>query len=351
MKFKSLILATMIVVTLFAGVIVVGMPQNEAKALSSEYHGEPDTIYYFYDFYQSIEEMSLMTAFVGYNVVFDHNGSLGSDFTQLVNQNYFDNFGDNCVVVIDIKSFLPDCNILMQLFMELKMEQGCTTIFVTLFDKTDFENQSFLTYLDMYFKSDANRLYDLCDGSVEYLINNNGGLNNTTILIDRNLVDINTHYGAPISVLCEDSFFLKQLLSTIGEALSLGEDYDVEYQLCNYRNIRLLVHYGTCQFVDIISWNTYTAHTIDALEENVNISWNYICGIGAWYLNQHFYDFLLDAQTKITLPVFVIEVDPIVFGNGLTAIVYGACEDCDTSYNDGKTFLDALYEILYPTGE
>lgn len=77
--------------------------------------------------------------------------------------------------------------------------------------------------------------------------------------------------------------------------------------------------------------------------------------MGIWILDGDFYNFLYDAQNifKIKLPVYIWEIDPIIWGDGLEIITsdnlfsdYDLSDEYDEEYLK-DTLLDLLFEAIY----
>jgi len=313
-------------------------------ALSINYNGEDDTIYYFTDYYPTIEEDTLSTEYPNYNVVYDHQWITEQQFNNMVSGNYFTGFGDNCVVIIDIKTFAPSHTVLNSLFLDLKTNQNCTTALVTLLNTTDFANNDFLLYVDVYFTSDLSKLTDFVALALADYEQDIVGWSNTTILIDGRLADSrrNINFGSWKF----DHSFLKVLLDTLAYELGLQiNNYsDFIETLANAYNINLLVDMGNGTYSDLNTGISYTAYTVEDLQ-NDDLTWDNICAFGFSSLENDFYDFLEDGQdSESYLPVYLFVVDPVTYGTeGLMAITDEDLYDINT---EGALFLEELAEVI-----
>lgn len=329
MKRNSLLIAVLMAITaLFASVISIGFSDQSAKAFSSDYNGEDRTIYYFYDYYPSVDEETLVLDYNTYNVVYDYMRLNEADFNNLVINDYFYPFGADCVVIIDIKTFMPDPSVLSLLFDDLKNTQQCLTVFVTPYEICLYPDQTFATYLDILYVSNLEGLKYLVNETFYQTQSYINTWENVTILIDGRFADVNAYYGDR-SALIDASPFLQILLSKFkelehtlwGDIDNLGESYDdIAWNLTMFFNIRLLVHdNANDRFIDIVNWLSLPADSYGSLEGDDRISWDYIFAMGMWRLESGFYDFLYDAQSQShTINTYIFEVNPITYSaNGL----------------------------------
>ena len=126
--------------------------------------GASDTIYYFFDYYPTIDNTTFSIEYGSrYNIVYArHHEITSEEFIGLFVNGYFTGFGDNCVVVIDIKTFKPEESKLSELFAYLKEDEECVTVFVTTYDQADYSSITF-DNVDVYYKTDFRKLKKLIE--------------------------------------------------------------------------------------------------------------------------------------------------------------------------------------------
>lgn len=326
-KFTAL---SLVLAIILSGLIVFGgLKKERAMAYSSDYSGDPDTIYYFTDFYPTIDATTLTATYgSNYNIVYDRQQITTGDFQTLVNSNYFSGFGTNCIVIIDIKTFMPEPGDLHTLFAHLKNVEGCKTVFVTVYDDIDYIDTSFVQYLDTYYKSDFSKLELFIEEMLYTLVYDNGTLEDTIILIDGNIVNVATYnsHEDSFNQLCNTSIFLSFLMEKFADSLNIlySNYWEIISWLNINLNVKLIVHNGGIDYVDLYDTNyTYSVACVEdlmeELENNNSTTYNYICGVGFWALDSDFYNFLYAGQLSLgNLPVFILEVDPITWGSGLS---------------------------------
>lgn len=365
---RRFIVVVMAFAALIMSVFSVGnITSEKTYALSLNYHGEPDTVYYFTDYYPTLDYTTLSYYLSSYNIIYDHQYVDEQTFTDMVYSGYFYGFGYNCTVIIDIKTFMPDSSVLYYLFYNLQQNQGCNTSFVSTYQDYEYPNTDFMDFVNRFMWDDFSKLEFFIQESVEDLKMKNGSLSNTNILVDGHLVDTANLFGSDMETLCSSSPFLKFLLEFLASYIeTFNEDYnDAGYQLSE-KSIKLLVHMQGDEYVDILTWTTYTFNDIEEvrcltdnnedeepslddssdtdppLDDNTEPS--FVCGIGFWYLDRDFYNFLFQGQQLISplnLPVYLLEADPFAYGSGLV-IVNLAVGNSDESL----LFLEWLLSML-----
>lgn len=308
-KFVAIILAA---AALFAGIFTVGwIPNQKAGALAPGYKGEPETIYYFTDYYQTVTYKELKAEFGSYHILYDRQTVNEQEFADMVYNGYFEgfNFG-TCVVIIDIKTFKPDSCVLYELFSDLQQNQGCITAFVTIYSKSDYTDTTFLDYVNIFINDwEMTRLKNFLNNAFIDLVNRNGTINSTAYLIDSYLVDVNNFYGADINTLCNHSLFLQMFLKQL--YYRFGGSGDPTYEeianlLRDYYSVKLLVYLGGAGFVDILTWQTYSADNTDT---------TFTCAFGFWKFTDSYYTLLnlLKGAGSGISPIYALLVDPICY--------------------------------------
>lgn len=340
---KFFISVALAFVMMFTGITALyGMESKQAKALTPTYTGQSNTIYYFSDFYPTIDHTSMVDAFGTYNIVYDRQNVGEFTFTDMVANGYFSGFGNNCVVIIDIKGFRAPAGLLQVLFSSLK-NQGCKTMFVTVYTQQSYAGSAFLNYVDVFYESDFGKLRTFVHNSILDMSIGNEYLENTCFLLDGNLINISNDYS--MDLLCSNSIFLRIFMEELASILGItySTHSGIVGGLRNY-NITLLVHKGSNQYVDIVSEENgmsgilYTVDSVGSLIGNGSLFWEYICAVGFWELDGDFYDFLLDGQETLdSLPIYLLEADPFNYSDeGLQIIsdseladMYGVLPECD----------------------
>lgn len=318
---KFFISVALAFVMMFTGITALcGMESKQAKALTTTYSGQSNTIYYFSDFYPTIDHTSMVDAFGTYNIVYDRQNVGEFTFTDMVANGYFSGFGNNCVVIIDIKGFRAPAGLLQVLFSSLK-NQGCKTMFVTVYTQQSYAGSAFLNYVDVFYESDFGKLRTFVHNSIidmQAQIGNES-LENTCFLLDGNLINISNDYS--MDLLCSNSIFLRIFMEEL--ASILGITYSTYSEILDeLQGVTLLIHKGNDQYVDISTEVNeargflYTADSVGSLIGIENFFWEYICAVGFWELDGDFYDFLLDGQETLdSLPIYLLEADPFNYSD------------------------------------
>ncbi len=338
-KIVALFLAIALLATGFAAVrLSIG---SEVSALAPGYNGEPDTVYYFFDYYPTLPYSTMEPTFGSrYNIVYDrYNGA--RCFDEMVKNGYFEGFGSGCYVIIDIKTFMPQNDVLEALFLGLK-NQECKTAFVSIYDESVF-NKSFLSNVDKYVKDDFSALKGLINTCLtsslereDLIITDETEINNCYFL-DENLIPIFPDIYMDFGTLCEYSIFLKLFVAQFRQILRqymwVPEDNNEFAELLSSLNIKFLVYYAQYGvYIDILKFKGY----FDPYgEENYDVSGifaeltekrvEYFCGFGFWELSSTLYNTLLEGQGECNngLPVYIIEADPIIYADsGLVINTY-----------------------------
>ena len=331
-KIKNSFVPMLLVVALLcAFVLPFSLQIQQANANEPENGARySDTIYYFFDYYPEIRESTMLNEFPNYNIVYDRASVDQQGIDSLCNNGYFDKFDTNCVVVIDIKTFKPEPALLDILFTSLK-NQGCKTMFISLYDVAQYADDSFLDYVDVFFYTNLSKLEDFID----YMLNNeylsmNDTLNNTAFFIDGNLVDVHSHHGESAEVLCQQSIFLSIFLEKLYYKVNADEVVGIitADEFLNYLdilNISIYVHDMDCgQYVNIFNGYADSGDSVDDFLSRVNRQYLNVCAFGFWALHTDFYDFLYNSiESPYTVTNYVIEADLIEYSDDGLPIIVG----------------------------
>ena len=283
----------MAVMMLFTGFATFGgVNTKKASALAPGYSpGTGNAIYYFCDLYPSIDYDTLQSEYGTYmNVVLDRQNMNNNEFVSLVNSGYFNAFGQGCIVVIDIKTFLPDSTVMHNLLYNLQVVQGCNVI-LTLPNISDYS----VGEVHALYETDLSRMRNFVGSSLCYM---NGGVpndyRNLKILIDPNFINASAYY---VDVMCDESPFVKILL----EELEVANEADISLALHN-RNIQICLYEGQGEYLDL--FDSGIRDTFDTY------------AMGCWSLDSDFYNDLYAKQTNSDLSLtFMMEGNPIVYGS------------------------------------
>ena len=332
---------------------LTGFSAIEANALVPSYNGDDMTVYYFTDYYQSLEEDVLAEEFDDFNVIYDHQWVTEQEFNDMVDDHYFTGFGDDCIVVIDIKTFMPDPDVLLDLFQTLKVTyNNCGTVLVSPYSSSDYDSEPFLNYVDVVFQSNFERLRSFIYNTYRHItdtFNNTHAvptLENVTMLIDGRLIDLSGTYN-DIDDLCIESPFLRILLEEFADRLPGSYTYDSYSEIADEMSedgINLLLHTGGEDFVNVITGGVYEDLSYTDLQDPDQFNWDYICGIGFWDLETSFKTFLSDTQGHMEyMPLYLLEVDPMIYGGSLVVITDGMLA---MMYDEPYVERERLLELL-----
>ena len=347
---KKQISAVILAIALLAtGYLAAG--NGKVAALSPDYNGESNTVYYIFDYYPTLPYSAMEPKYGSeYNIVYDHVHG-GPDFESMVENGYFEGFGGDCYVIIDIKTYMPNTYVLEDLFSGLK-NQGCKTAFVTVYDESEFKNASFMNSVDKFIKDDFSALKELINDCLTKSLNLENAIIddygkiyfNTCFFLDERFIYLfeGNNFIHDFEILCEKSIFLTlfvdQCRQILGQYMDVPEDYNKFAEFLSNLNIKFLVYsanYG--MYVDILKFKgnldpyeegmTYPATGIfDALIGN---EIEHFYGFGFWELSSTLYDTLLEGQGilgqdemgRTNLPIYIIEVDPINYADAGLAII------------------------------
>lgn len=330
-----------------------GIFGTSAHALAPEYNEDPYyyDIYYFTDYCQVIEPARLEEEFDGRHVFVDRQKDLGeTQFADMIQNGYFYGLNSDSVVIIDIKTFKPDPYVLYDLFYNLKVEQNCKTIFVSVYEYNQTEEDGtqydpwFMEHVDKFI-DDSN--YDRLQTFIDNSFSDMNSANNTAYIIDGYLVDVGTerdlgdgngvpddyiqnNFGADMDTLCADSpflrIFLEKLMGRLDGSYVYDHYEDIAFKLREDYGVKLLVHMGGNKFVNILTWEVCEQYNAcdfidDSYDDNKRIDNVYVFGF--WQLTQDFYDYLeLSAISGMPVPtIYIVVVDYPYNDDGILPMV------------------------------
>lgn len=307
LKILSVFLAIAIVVS---GAAVVAPSGEEVNALSPNYDGSD--VYYFCDLYPTLTYENFSNTFSA-SIYYDVRWVSDSEFYRDIEEYYFYTL-NNRVVIIDIKTFIPETGILSELFSHFK-ENNCVTGFVTSYSESDFPDTDFLACVDIFVENaPKDKIYSYFSAVFEDLRNTNGKLSDTVYLLDRGV--LNTYYllYRDLGILCDtsnyfDSFLRNLLLYTEGDETAINDCQ----RIFDEWNITILVYVGNNQFVDLTTWVRYTfSSTQEILGEYGK---EHICSFGFDMFDEEFYWFLYNNGVDLN---YLFGVNPLDYDyNGL----------------------------------
>lgn len=309
----------------------------------------PTTIYYFNDYYPIVTKSEMENQYSGMQVIYDHKWIDSQDFNDMITYNYFTRVPSNSLVIIDIKTFIADSYYLNELFFYLKNEKNCKTMFVSVYDLIDFGDDSFMDYVDSYYRSNFERLRSFLDNIAQDLTYNNASVDGMTIFIDGRLVDTDAYYGYSFEELAEVSPFIRILIEEFANTLPLTDPTDI-YGVFDCNGITLLVHSGTEEYTDINHWEIYDYGSVEDFYVEENHPWERVCAIGFSNLESEFYYFLKNGQQySLTqnfgfLTVYLFEVEPFTVGENSLVVCTG--EDLKRLYGEEYSERLAFYEEI-----
>lgn len=364
-KLIKKIVSYFLLLTLFCGCLLVLIPhqQQQAKALCEDYEvGTDNTIYYFYDDCPTLSRTYLENAFFGesYSIVYDKQRN--RSFTSLVNSGYFTGFGENCVVIIDIKKPFSEASILYNLFYSLK-QQNCMTVLITSSGNLNPEVSNLTdAYIDLRITSDGGRVLDFVSNALTHFESYNTTesvdceelYSETTIFIDDEFVYINN----PLYINLEELYRNNSVLRIIVDRIIEVYDIDSSTNLTGFGSmlsalgidLKIIVHVSQGVYVDILSGAIYDRSNLgdeQFFELTVSL---YNCALTWCATDTYYYDFLWDLQDSGQ--IYVFEADPIQYNpDGIEC-----CPDTTLAYLYGSQSMDAedtlekLLEMMHEKG-
>ena len=307
-----------------------------------------DLIYYFSDYYPTLDVATLNENFPDYGIVYHHQWATETTLYNAVMQGVPSGVTFH-TVIIDIKSFVPSGATMSAIFSYFAA-QGCQTVFVSPYEPGDFDNDDFFAEVDRYCHSNLSTLYSFVKWALDDMYERNGNtLSDTTILIDGRLID--PFYSNDSDDLADRFPFYDILLEVLADP-----DYNTP------PNVHLLVHGGSNSygnsFYDLASdpiGNSYVASGIDDFADaNENRIWEHICAIGFTSLDTDFHNFIENNRNSFDeMPLYLLEAATPTYGEGgLEAMVFttadgmGMAEDNGYEVPETELLLRILASIL-----
>lgn len=306
-KILSVFLAIAIVVS--GAAVVVASPREEVNALSPNYDGSD--VYYFCDLYPTLTYENFSNTFSA-SIFYDVRWISDSEFYRDIEEHYFFTL-NNRVVIIDIKTFIPETGILSELFSHFK-ENNCVTGFVTSYSESDFPDTYFLDCVDIFVENAPSDKMDVYFSAAFEDLDTNRELSDTVYLLDGSVLNINFIINRDFGALCTTSYYLNKLIYDLLYFVS-----STEYEIYDYQNaldewnINILVYVGNNQFVDLTTWERYTFYSSQEILEEYEKE--YICSFGFDMFEEEFYWFLYNNGVDLN---YLFEVTPLSYDcNGL----------------------------------
>ncbi len=305
-KILSVFLAIAIVVS---GAAFVAPSGEEVNALSPNYDGSD--VYYFCDLYPTLTYENFSNTFSA-SIYYDVRWISDSEFYRDIEEHYFFTL-NNRVVIIDIKTFIPETGILSELFSHFK-ENNCVTGFVTSYSESDFPDTDFLDCVDIFVENAPSDKMDVYFSAAFEDLDTNRELSNTVYLLDRSVLNVYFIENRDFGALCATSRYLNKFIFDLLYFVS-----STEYEIYDYQNaldewnINILVYVGNNQFVDLTTWERYTFYSSQEILEEYEKE--YICSFGFDMFEEEFYWFLYNNGVDLN---YLFEVTPLSYDcNGL----------------------------------
>ena len=246
------------------------------------------------------------------SIFYDVRWISDSEFYRDIEEHYFFTL-NNRVVIIDIKTFIPETGILSELFSHFK-ENNCVTGFVTSYSESDFPDTYFLDCVDIFVENAPSDKMDVYFSAAFEDLDTNRELSDTVYLLDGSVLNINFIINRDFEALCTTSYYLNKLIYDLLYFVS-----SIEYEICDYQNaldewnINILVYVGNNQFVDLTTWERYTFYSSQEILEEYEKE--YICSFGFDMFEEEFYWFLYNNGVDLN---YLFEVTPLSYDcNGL----------------------------------
>ena len=281
-------------------------------------------VYYLFDYYPEIGNADMANNYPEVDIVYDRCTNIQQVLPLIAVGIYnpIESLPAGCTVVIDIKTYKPNSEMLRDVFWYIQDSLHCKTIFVSTYQRGEFddsiEGASMFEYLDDFYHSTDIRLEAFCDFSSQDVKDENGTLEDTCILIDGNIVNFTDLFG--------NYSFLRILIDKLCIALECEDhipipDYNaIISHLKEYHNISLLVHTSETSFVDLAG-SVVQAPSNSYPNQSYQLNYGNIYAIGFSHLDNNFYDYLYGVQQAQGITVYILEAEPIVYSeDGLEII-------------------------------
>lgn len=337
----------MALVLFFGGVFsFLGVKKIKANALSDDYFGQANVVYYFSDYYPTFPNTVLSPSFPEGSLIYDVQRIDESDFSSMINANYFSGFGANCTLILDIKTFVLENSTLSGLCSSLKANYGCKIVLITTsLSSSELDTSELEDCVDMFYDTDFSKLeiftQEIIAAQMRYDIGN-GRLDGTTFLIDNILDEPADYAGMGLDYLCENSpffdYFITELLDNIQPDASL--EYSDTESMLTAMGIRIWHHTVNGAFMDMLTGNTVASLPEDVVNNFVDLFPTATCDyvtIGfsslSLYVSNMIKSFQLRAvglgrvqsksEANMLSPLHILEAQKITYGDDIAAFIAG----------------------------
>lgn len=311
-KIKKVCVSMAMAVALLFGSVFsfFGVNSLKTKAMAPEYLANPTLAYYFNDAYPSLTHCAYEGEFGG-NPFYEYCKVNSGSFDEMANgegdfeYSYFGNIAYDAVVIIDIKTFLPDDGTLYFLFSNLKAK-NCTTVFISVYSSDEFTEDT-MSYIDYFYQSDYSEMQAFISRMLRHLKEwsnplepEYGTIHDVCIFIDGSWVDMET-YSASVQDFCESSFYMNYFIEELRLYVNSSNPEATIDDILLENNIHLLVHTesneaGEASFIDIVTWTEY--NNIKEIDEIYNNEVNPITATYTAFIGFRAMDALLDSMLE-----------------------------------------------------
>lgn len=345
-RLVSAAMALLLIFTVFASFGAIKANAVVGYVPPSDGDGVID-VYYLFDYYPEVGNTKMANEHPDIDIVYDRCNNIENTLIGIADGSYLPGnvLPEGATVVIDIKTYQPESAILAAAFGYIKDNLHCKVVFVTVYNEADFTDDdpenSFHDYIDDFYKSTHQRLEAFCDFSTQDVESTNVTLNDTCILIDGNLVDLNssldnsTFLRALLEKLC---FYVGMTFDSTSSSASIISTLKEDY------NISLLVSTLGPAFKDLATGHTHYVSNVTHPEGN-GLEYSNIYAIGFNRLEPYFLDYLYHNYfNNNEITQYLLEADPLVpHENGVPVILDYYPEQ---TYNDGSYDLDDFMQRL-----
>lgn len=356
LNLKKSFVSLLLVVTVLLSCLSFAALNVSATEAPSANDDPTITIYYFYDLFPTLSEDILSAAFESEGWDIDlvyYRGYLDLQLLNtLLNNDYFDDSADYCMVIADIKTKCPSSGELTQLFQKIKIELQWYTGFVTSFYENDFENCNFGIFLDIFVTGALyNVYYKLLDDAFGRINLANLTVTDSVFILDETWVDVSgyidfdTLYSSSVCL----QIFVHRLLNCVIESDEIYPNDDAICEFLSRKNIVILVRRGGYEYIDIVSGGSFEIRNDSDLNNSFMTDKDNYYVMGFWRLSEYLYyavDMIQDNHPNNTY-VFVYPLEPIVYDpNGIEVITCGTGDIGDYDDYDYDEAADILINAI-----
>lgn len=308
-------------------------------AYNSSYSGTSDEIYYFADSRPLLTDDDFNVYFKTstYSVFYDIPYYVDDNtLDDLYQNNYFDGFEENTIIIFEIKTRLIDASILNNIFYQLKSD-GAYIIFVSGFSDSLYSDDIHL-YIDDYIECLEHITFEEYVRMAVMDIISRKTNDSIVILVDsRYCDDINNYQNSKYVQLILDELCLQLNLNS-----SIGNYDDIIGELLDNKLVYFIVNTSANNYELLdINYRGYTS-TMTSLNElnnfvkyGINSLSSDIYAMGILNLTKDYYNLLLNCDKNgYTIPTYVWVIDDYQnSGNGLPIIT-----DTNLAISNGYLF-------------